>query len=424
MEFDDGNGFPAHNRRMARTSVAGILLNLFLLCCCAAGAPAQPLLPPDVPINQDAGRGGWLIVTLQLESGQKLPVILDTGAGGTVLSKSLAPKLGKRLGTAIVSHWGRNSTNDVYAAPQLYLGGAPLLMTGDAVLSCDNKDLGVDGVPHLMGILGLDVLEHYCIQLDFAAGKMRFLDGQHADKSAWGRPHPIVALNDKDPRPAVAQNLLGMSGPHSIIDTGFLGDGWLMPKYFQAWTNNAASPANGELHRPVGMFDGEKYPLFDLGVEDVESDGIGIDFLARHLVTLDFPNHTLYLRSQSIGPLPNPKMAEYKPIPDKEPEVTAHVRAMMRDWLAGTEHADDYTASAWKLLQRNQNAMKTGMKPIGALVSLTLVDRRSSWFGWRRSYRYRAEFVRATLLTHVVFHGNKVAHGTTAEAVEWTAIPE
>ena len=40
----------------------------------------------------------------------------------------------------------------------------------------------------------------------------------------------------------------------------------------------------------------------------MESDGIGLRFLARHLVTLDFPKHTMYLQRQSIGPLPDPRL--------------------------------------------------------------------------------------------------------------------
>ena len=82
----------------------GILLNLLLLCSCATEPSARRPLPPDVsinpdahrslpadvPINQDAGRGGFLMVTVQLENGQELPMILDTGGGGTVLDESLA----------------------------------------------------------------------------------------------------------------------------------------------------------------------------------------------------------------------------------------------------------------------------------------------------------------------------------------------
>jgi len=399
------------------TLCARIVFALILLCSCAIGPSASGALPPDVPINQDAGRGNWVIVTIQLGSGQKLPVIVDTGAGATVLNKSLAPKLGQRLGSAVLNHWGKAITNGLYAAPKLFLGGTPLLMTGDGVV-CGNLDLPGGADREYMGILGMDVLENYCIQLDFAAGKLRFLDDQHADKSAWGKAFPIVTLNDQDPRPAVAENLLGRQDPPSIIDCGFLGDGWLTPKNFQSWTNDAVSPTNGELHWPYGRFDGKKYPLFSLCVENVESDGLGIDFLARHLVTFDFPNHTLYLKRQSIGLRPGPKVAEDKPIPDREPNVTAHLRAVLQARMDGTAQADDYTASAWKRLLSKQQDIQTFKKYAGDIVSLTLVE-RTSVFGWRRSYRYRIEFTRATVLAHFVVDGrNKIASGEMT-TVDW-----
>ena len=112
-------------------------------------------------------------------------------------------------------------------------------------------------------------------------------------------------------------------------------------------------------------------------MKNVQSDGIGIDFLARHLVTLDFPNHTLYLKRQSIGPRPDPRMTEYKPIPDREPEVTAHLRAVVQELTDGTARADDFTASAWKRLQSKQKDFQTIKKYVGDIVSLTLVKRSS-----------------------------------------------
>ena len=397
---------------------AGIVLGLILLCSCATERSSQRSLPADVPINQDVGRGNWLIVTVQLGTGQKLPVIVDTGAGATVLNKSLAPKLGKRLGTIGNNHWGKVITNDVYAAPKLYLGGAPLLMTGDAVLCADVKDLLAGSHQYIMGILGMDVLEHYCIQLDFAAGKMRFLDDPHADKSTWGKAFSIVPVRDDDPRPAVAENLLGRQGPHSLIDSGWLGDGALRPKYFQQWTNRAVVPTNGEARSPDGVFGGKKYFFVNLSEMDWPSDAIGLNFLARHLVTFDFPNHTLYLQRRSIGPLPNPNLAALKPIPDKEPKVTAHLRAVIQDLIDGTENADDYTASAWKRLLSKQRDIQALTKRVGDIVSLTLVE-RSSVFGWRRSCCYRMEFTHANLLAHFVLNRqNKLASGKM-EVVEW-----
>ena len=411
----------------------GIFVSLIFLCSCAtepsarrslpADVPvnkdAHRSLPPDMPISPDAGRGGDLTVTVKLENGQKLLMILDTGAGSTVLDESLKSKLGKPLGTAPMHSVFGISTNNFYTAPKLYLGDAPLLMTGTAIVTWDvKKRLSSPAHRPVMGILGIDVLEHYCIQLDFAAGKMRFLDDQHADKSTWGKAFSIVPVRDDDPRPAVAENLLGRQGPHSLIDSGWLGDGALMPKYFQLWTNSAVVPTNGEARSPDGVFGGKKYFFVNLSEMDWPSDAIGLNFLARHLVTFDFPNHTLYLQRRSIGPLPNPNLAALKPIPDKEPKVTAHLRAVIQDLIDGTENADDYTASAWKRLLSKQRDIQALTKRVGDIVSLTLVE-RSSVFGWRRSCCYRMEFTHANLLAHFVLNRqNKLASGKM-EVVEW-----
>ena len=398
----------------------GVILCMAVICWSAMEHSVHASLPADMPINQDAGRGGLLMVAIQLENGQELPMIVDTGAGSTVLDESLKRTLGKPLGTtAMYSGFGL-STNNFYTAPKLYLGGAPLMMTGTEIVTWDvKKRLSSPARRPVMGILGIDVLENYCIQLDFAAGKIRFLDDQHADKSTWGKAFPIVPLLADDSRPAVAENLLGRQGPHSLIDSGFLGDGSLMPKYFQLWTNQAVVPTNGEARSPDGVFGGEKYPFVFLSENDWPSDAIGLNFLARHLVTFDFPNHTMYLLCQSTGPLPKLRTAQFKPIPDQEPEVTAHVRAVMQDWIDGTDHAEDYTASAWKKLLSKQKDIQTFTTRAGDIVSLTLVERSNGVFGWRRSYSYRVEFTKATVLAHFVFHGrNRLASGHV-DVVEW-----
>jgi len=260
-------------------------------------------------MNRDAGRGGLLIVTLQLENGQKLPFIVDTGAAPTLFDQSLKPILGAPVGAVDGELGGVKSTNNInYTSPKLYLGGALLKMTGRNIVTWDLRPLSNGLGRPVMGILGMDVLEHYCIQLDFAAAELRFLDDQHAASSKWGNTFPIVPLNDGDSRPAVEQNLLGRQGPHSLIDTGNDLDGWLRPEYLRQWTHGVAAGTNGQVVCPAGMFGGEKYPFVSLHISPDEKlylcDAIGLRFLARHLVTLDFPRHTLYLKRTRIGPLP------------------------------------------------------------------------------------------------------------------------
>ena len=330
-------------------------------------------LPGEVAINPEAGRGGLLMVTLRLESGEELPFMVDSGSG-TFFDKSLEPKLGKPIGTTAVQSWGVFKTNNVYAMPRLYLGSTPL-KTGSQTVAYDvQHSFNQSGHP-VMGILGMDVLEHYCLQLDFAAGKLRFLDAKQADKQNWGKAFPNVPLNSKDARPAVAANLAGMQGPHSLIDSGCSFDGWLMPQFYQQWTNQAVLPAKGEARSPDGMLDGEKYPFVDVAEKNVESDGIGLRFLARHLVTLDFPERTLYLQRQSIGPLPDlrlktTRMAALDPLINAvlQNDVAAAQSELVK---IGQSNATDLE----KTVARNLAAtLEDKPKPVPADVPLTVAS--------------------------------------------------
>jgi hypothetical protein len=192
--------------------------------------------------------------------------------------------------------------------PALFLGGVRL-QGGASVVTLDLKDLPPVSDRRVVGILGMDALWHYCVQVDFAAGRMRFLNPAQPDIASWGRAFPIMDLNAKDGRPSVAGNLLGAEGPHSLIDSGYISaDGWLMTENYKAWTNQTAAAQPGEARSPIARFFGEAYPKIDLDEHNVESDGIGLSFLARHLVTLDFPRRTLYLKRVSEGPLPGPNV--------------------------------------------------------------------------------------------------------------------
>lgn len=289
--------------------VLGALWCVLLLCSCTTGHSIGAQQSNEVAINKDAGRGQLLFVMVRLEDGKELPFVVDTGTSVTLLDKSLESKLGKSVGKVSMGSWGKKEESPVYKAPKLLLGNTQLKISSGCVVAHDFKQLSSDCGRPIWGLLGIDALEHHCIQVDFAAGKMRFLDGGQADKQAWGKAFPIVDNGPHDTRPAVAENLFGTHGPHSLLDSGFIGtDGWLMPKYFQQWTNDAVLPAKGDARSPHGMFAGEKYPLLSLQQLNVEVDGIGLGFLARHLVTFDFPGKTIYLKRQSIGPLPNPRI--------------------------------------------------------------------------------------------------------------------
>ena len=284
------------------------MLSLLLLCSCATGKSIHSQLPATVAMNKDAGRSQLIFVTLRLEDGQELPCEVDTGCFITILDQSLEPKLGKRCDTESTSAMGVTHEVGIYMATKLYLGGALLQRTGTNICTCDCKWLSALLGRPVMSILGWDVLQQYCIQLDFASHKIRFLD---PDTPAKGLGQPFVLTGPPEEGIYISNNLVGNKGSGSltVIDLGCLGDGWLVPGLFQQWTNQALPLVAGQVHCPDAQLGGEIYPEVRLSEgkpwETGESDrnGIGICFLSRHLVTLDFPRHTLYLKRTSIGPL-------------------------------------------------------------------------------------------------------------------------
>ena len=280
------------------------LLSLLLMCSCAT---VQPPLPATVSMNQDAGRGGLLIVMVRVNDSKPLPFLMDTGSGMTLLDSSLKPKLGTRIGDASVANFGVLLSGSTYWPPSLYLGDTPL-KTGIYVTALDFKRWFKDPHCPYMGILGIDVLKHYCVQLDFQSGQVRFLDAAHADKKDWGRPFRLTYTWSDCM--TIDENLTGAKGPHTMLDTGDNWDGFLTPKSYQQWTNQAAPPASGEVHSPIGTLGGEMYHDLELaGLQKSQLDNhtrfntIGLHVLSQNLVTFDFPERTLYLKRTSDSPL-------------------------------------------------------------------------------------------------------------------------
>jgi len=251
-------------------------------------------LPAAVAINEGAGRGDLLIVPVRMERGDELPFVVDTGSSGTLLDESLERKLGKRVGTLSMQGWGKTTERPMYAAPPLYLGGARLI-TGSNIVTVDFKTFPSAGGRPIMGILGIDCLKHYCIQLDFEAGKMRFLKPDGINGARLGKAYPITY---DEGRPWVLHNgLVEGAGAYTLVDTGYQTDGAVQDLSFE---NTYVSER---------VWEGRRYTELVLGNGGYV---LGLRFLARHLVTLDFPSGVMYLRQQSAGPLPGDMVPFFK----------------------------------------------------------------------------------------------------------------
>lgn len=289
----------------------GPFITVYLLACLVFGGASAAFgagLPPEVSINQDAGcggwlPGGWLAVKVHLETGEEVVFIVDSGSPVTIVDDSLAPKLGKRVGAKPVTFVGRKQQRaEIYAAPKLLLGNVPLLSGG--YVAC--TPLPKKFKKHFQGILGMDCLQDFCIQLDFTAGKVRFPDAAETNAASWGKMYPLTLLRT-DPQKQFIHPLIHQTGffgnnTNLLIDTGCHIDGLVNKgesgEVIGAWLLSFLGC--GRFHS--GVWDGEKYSHIKVAPVD-HVNVLGLRFLARHLVTLDFPNQKMYLKQASVAPL-------------------------------------------------------------------------------------------------------------------------
>jgi hypothetical protein len=299
-----------------------MLLSLLVLCSCATtphppAAIAPSALPAEVAMNRDAGRGNALFVMLRLGSGDEIPFLVDTGAPITFLDKSLESKLAKQP-ASMSTTWlgGVKRQSDLYLAPRIFLRNTPLLtewmdrIHTNVVGTIDFKQLSTSLGHPLLGILGMDCLGHYCVQLDFVAGKLRFLEPASLDAAKLGKAFSLTYSNDGCPQIHYA-GLLGSKRSDLLIDTGYyVGDGALHVQELEKARKQKARGKSdsvdflgfAETCFPKCVWQGQTYTNLLIG------DGgnlIGLRFLARHLVTLDFPHDKMYLKKTTGEPLPD-----------------------------------------------------------------------------------------------------------------------
>jgi hypothetical protein len=98
----------------------------------------------------------------------------------------------------------------------------------------------------------------------------------------------------------------------------------------------------------------------------------------------------------------------FRPIADREPDVTKHIRAIIQDTLASRARAEDYTPDFWAEIKPGGFSPIVDEKsPSLQNTSLTLVERHKE--GGKDSYRYRVGFSDAVLLLRFVIDKNKVS---------------
>lgn len=90
----------------------------------------------------------------------------------------------------------------------------------------------------------------------------------------------------------------------------------------------------------------------------------------------------------------------YRPIPDREPDVTARFLSVLRRSADGGLRPEEFTSDVWAYVDAHMDQMRKDMARPGQIEKLTLVERSEQ--GSDKSYRYQARFKYTTFIFHFV----------------------
>jgi len=255
---------------------------------------------------------------------------LDTGCSTILFDISLRDKLREPKGTCKVkTPAGTVGSSELFDAPRAFLG--PLSLKG-TVGVVDLQPISSFHKTRRHGVIGMNFLKDYCVQMDFDKGLVSFLKSK-PDRGIFSflRPstnkHPewgeriSIRYESGSGIPHIAAKADGVNLDFTI-DTGYvhlIGQPDLPVSHSSgALESRVLNKLRSKIHFEPGQsvrttgkgkesFDSDKAAVvsrFSIGAleykDAVFREGgesvLGMPFLSRHLVTFDFPNRKIYLK--------------------------------------------------------------------------------------------------------------------------------
>ena len=288
-------------------SLVGAVL---LMICTATGVEldddefVKPKLLEEFRISPN---GEPIVLPVKL-GGKTYSFLLDSGSATTTFDISLREFLGepKIKRDAGKDEEGNLREFNIYYAPDAKLGKLSFLY-GGTVFCVDLTPLRESTGLDIRGVIGVGFMRRYMLQLDFDNGKLRIFRSGSRKQVEFGDP---VTMNLSEYGcPFVVGKILDKYQCSFIIDTGYPDSGSLSGDLF------AKLSELGKIHgitRGITNTDGKvrtttetRMSEMELGTHDYKGlifehssrgNMLGLGFLSRHTVTLDFPNLEMYLK--------------------------------------------------------------------------------------------------------------------------------
>ncbi len=237
---------------------------------------------------------------------QTYQFVVDTGATLNVFDSSLRSQLGTQVDTVTIHATQDTIEMKRYLPPRARIGS--LQLSEGAVLCRDlisfREGTGCD----VYGILGMDFLKKWIVTIDFDEGRLDFLSAKTKPIPEWGESIQFAyAMFDLRYIPAT----VGKKGSrcHFMVDTGCVHTGSLKDMHFTRFVESGKFRVTGQKRHGsiTGIHLVQVGRLSQLRVGGVQhknlrlsrrasKSALGLGYLRRFRVTIDFPGDHLYLK--------------------------------------------------------------------------------------------------------------------------------
>jgi len=235
-----------------------------------------------------------------LSEQKEVQFILDTGASVTIFDTSL-----KREGSRAIDK-GRFETSagtlllDIYPCPRAMIGTLDLQIV-PTVAFADLAPLRAAIGHDIMGILGVDFLGHYAVEIDFDLGTLRLWESAPQEwvrgkqvrlSSVHGTPYLMCAL------PGSRRELFSLdSGANVSTIRKEIFDALSIESELTPFGVGSAATGGGVVHSTKAIVASLELPPFrhqNLRVDRDLRNAIGLAYLSRYKVQLDLPRGRAY----------------------------------------------------------------------------------------------------------------------------------
>jgi hypothetical protein len=306
------NAKPAGNRSSKRWHLfrAGKrFLRAMMLTLCGVLitglAAAADIKPRQIIAEFEVAPDGDFI-RVPVTIGQKEHVFLvNTGLVTSTIDQSLQKELDlPKIQVEIRGKRG-GKIRDRFGGLEAALRNIPLefpggVETADYTALNDRLDLDCRGE------IGMDVLQRYIVQIDFDQGILRFLASLPPSP---GEALRITSLGGENGAPTVPATIPGLPPERCIVGTARGGSSLEIrsellaqlaeKKQVEIFDKEKGATRSGGVSYQVGRLEAVQVGKFrheGLIVNSAEQSGIGLSYLARFLVTIDFPRGKMYLK--------------------------------------------------------------------------------------------------------------------------------